>query len=306
MEAQLQQLQAQVQQLQQRPQRVGNHRINKFENSESESWVVWRNHFQNMVLLNEFNDLQARLALSASMSGKAAVATLDIDVQADVNGQPATIERVLGLFQARFLPPAASQLARVKFDGARQNHGETVLNFHSRLRALHNEAYPNAFDEVHLIRKFVQGLRRKDLKMQVMRTSPDTYPEALEAAQNEASVQHLGRLFETGAANPRDEPMDISAMDTEKKTANNNNATTNNSKRKGNCHHCGKPGHWKRDCFKLKDSKGKTNIGRGARVTNLIAALTTALKEGTDAGSGGEDAPSPSTSGVAAPDEADF
>ena len=286
----------QVQELTQRvgARRPGGQRINQFGNEDDESWTVWKNHFLNVSILNGFTDLEQRLALAGAMKGKAALATLDINVQDPVGLEDPNIDNVLALYQARFLPAAASQLARVKFDVARQGTTESILNFHGRLRALYNEAYPDAADHVLLIRKFITGLRRRELRMQAMRIGPNTYAEALEAAQNESSVQQLAKVHELGAAPAGDEPMEIGAMQSghNNATSHNNATNYNNAPRiqKGKCHFCQKTGHWKRDCGLLKRTrqyqanKGRSDHRTGGGQPNhrqaLVAALELALHTG--------------------------
>lgn len=277
---------ARIQQLEQQValRRAGNHRIERFGAESHENWTLWREHFISTATLNGFDDRQSRLALRGAMVGKAAWATLDIDV---LNADYPTIAHVMQLFQARFRPAAASQLERVKFDGARQYNSETTLNYHSRLRAIYNDAYPNANDETPLIRKFIQGLKSKDLKLQVLRTNPDTYQEALEAAQNEASVLQLGKLFDLGASQSHAaEPMEIGAMQpngnraTNQQTANRPSYNGSN-KKKGNCHHCGKAGHWKRECYSAQNAaKKKFAPGRAGRVGQALVAAMEAVVHG--------------------------
>ena len=132
-------------------------KIEKFGNESSDDWLVFKHHIETVCRLNGYNDLQSRLALAASMTGKAALATLDINPRQRVDGVDITFTQLQALFEARFLPGSASQMARIRFG-------------------------------VNLVRKFTMGLRRKELRMQVMRSNPDTYAGALELAQNEASV----------------------------------------------------------------------------------------------------------------------
>lgn len=250
-----------------------NQRIQPFTNEDGDNdWLVFKRHFINCADLNNYDDREKRLALAGAMTGKAALATMDINVDA----AGATFHDVLTAFESRFLPAAASQLSRVKFDGARQGPSETILNYHSRMRSLFNRAYPDAGDDVILIRRFIMGLRRRELRMQEMRDYPATYARALEIAQNEASVIQMVKVTELGAAASAEEPMEIGALDEIRKDM---------APKKGPCHFCGKPGHWKKDCLLLKKSKALQNPGNGRKGNaadnrrkrtprqNLIAAL---------------------------------
>lgn len=285
--------------------RTPNQKIERFTNEPGTDWTIFRLHASNVAVLNGYDDLQARLALASAMSGKAALAVMDIDPRSMNAAGLAEISfaELLQKYEDRFVPTSASQIARVRFDHARQGSHEDVLDYHGRLRALYNKAYPAAADDVALIRRFIHGLRRKELRMQVMRLNPVDYPSALQAAQNEASVLQMVKVSEMGAG-AMDEPMDISAME----PANKPGTTGKN----GSCHFCGKAGHWKRECNLLKKAqqfgagrgrgggarggRGRGRPGPGQQRANLVAALEAALhedekEEGNEEAAGEQEAP---------------
>jgi len=208
-----------------------NVRFNTFSNEADEDFLVFRHHIDKVIRLNQYTDEQARLALASAMKGRAAAAVMDIDPL----DQNATYPLLMGAYESRFLPAASSQMARMKFDAAKQGQQEIVLDYHARLRSLFNKAYPQATDEVILIRRFSLGLRRKEVRTQVMRGQPKTYAEALELAQNETSVLQMVRVSEVGGG---PEPMEIGAL--------------NQDSRKVKCFYCQRFGHVKADCRTLK------------------------------------------------------
>lgn len=224
-----------------------NVRFNTFSNEPDEDFLVFRHHIDKVVRLNQYSDEQARLALASAMKGRAAAAVMDIDPL----DQNATYPLLMGAYENRFLPAASSQLARMKFDATKQGNNESVLDYHSRLRTLYNKAYPQAMDEVILIRRFALGLRRREVRTQVMRGQPANYAQALEMAQNETSVLQMVRVSEGGSG----EPMEVNALNPDHQTL--------------KCYYCGIQGHVRSDCRKLKKDrangqvKGQKGQGQG-------------------------------------------
>lgn len=248
------------------PERRGNTKIYPFNNDSKEDWESWKLHFRTTVRLNNFNNLECRLALVSAMKGKATTAVMDLDVDNYQN-----VGEMLEAYDRRFAPESASQLARAQFDQCGQQPGEIILDYHGRLRTLYNKAYPNENGETILIRRFTWGLRKKEIRQQVMRAACNTYGEALEAAQNEAAVLKEVKMTEMGAAAAPAEPMEIGAIQGGRKAG------------PGDvCHFCDKPGHWKGECNLLKKAKRfvqeeqeaasrsrrPTGAGRGGRATN--------------------------------------
>ena len=225
-----------------------NVRFGTFGNEPEEDFLVFRHHIDQVIRLNQYNDEQARLALASAMKGRAAAAVLDIDPL----GQGMTYPFLMGAYEARFLPAASSQMSRMKFDAARQGAHEDVLDFHARLRTLYNKAYPNARDDVILIRRFSIGLRKKDVRSQVMRGNPTTYAQALDIAQNETSVLQMVRVSELGPAALGVEPMEIGALSPE-------------AKAKLKCFYCHRTGHIKAECRTMKKDKEQGRFQEGGR-----------------------------------------
>ncbi len=258
-----------AQMLQQAPRRTGTHRIRTFGFTEGESWLIWKSHFRHVSRLNGFNDLEMRLALAAAMVDKAAANVNDINVEqpAIAGGPPPTIDEILDRYQHRFIPAAASQLMRMRFDSARQGASESLLGFHGRLRALYNEAYPNMQDQTQLVRRFIGGIRKPHVRLQLNRQNPPTYTDALEIAQNEDSAIQLNKVQEVGAGVVTDEPMEIGAVLPGKTTNRPIMKKTAGDWREpeGTCHFCNKKGHWKKDCIQWKRSRQNVKRGSPAR-----------------------------------------
>jgi len=234
-----------------------------------DDWMEFRARFETIAELNSLNNDEAKLALKGAMQGTASATIQDIDIR-----RPPRVEDVLNLYEARFLPASASQMARVNFEAAGQRGKEGIMQFHARLRTLWRRAYPNARDDVQLIRRFALGLRRREVREMVLRNNPATYGGALEIAQNELSVLDVTAITELGARIVDDtEAMDVSAVQSNRRrpggdqpyrrTPNPNlrdgEGKSNAARRlgRGVCHFCREEGHWKNEC---------TLLARAARI----------------------------------------
>jgi hypothetical protein len=67
---------------------------------------------------------------------------------------------------------------------------------------------------------------------------------------------------------------------------NNNKRESDNPKRKGNCNHCGKPGHWVRECRKLKAENNNNGGGRNNNNNNGGGGKNHHNKKRNDEGAG--------------------
>ena len=236
-ERQQQQLEQQQQlfneRAQQQQQRPRNIIIPKFYTAkEDDDWKHWRTHFTMAAQVNNYPDLEARMVCRSCMTGRAASAIADIQV----DGMDTTLEHILNAYEARFMPAAASDLARIRFDSALQASDESELQWHGRLRELFNQAYPDNMDATMLIRCFMYGLKSARVPEHAMRQRPQNYEDALQAAQGEQSLIEVGKLTNLGDNSA--EGMDINAVEKD-----------------STCHFCEKKGHFKANCYLWKKAK---------------------------------------------------
>ena len=232
-----------------------NAKVMEFRNGPDDDWLAFKSHFDKIIHLNQFTDYEARLALASAMRGRAATNTLDIDVK----GNDVTLLEIIERYEERFLPAGASQRARTNFDRAQQKPEEDVLDFHSRLRSLWNRAYPQEVSETQLIRRFILGIRNKDIREEIIRRKPETYGAALAAAQDETSIVELLQSTELGAGTA--EAMDISALKISQGRGSNSAP-----KRTGPCHMCDSETHWKDECPELKKAMRLLGVASGKKV----------------------------------------
>ena len=212
-----------------------------FNNGEKEDWLSFKESFLNIHRFQRYALDDSKWALKACMHGAALLAITDLNHE-DNNE---TLEALLVRYEAKFMPPAASALARTRFEEAKQGSKESILAFHGRIGTLWARAYPGDAIGNLVIRKFMTGLRTLRMREFVQRANPATWDAALQAAQAEQAIVESNKVFSEDA-------MDISAMDLK------------NTK----CHGCGRFGHLVSTCrFRPQippGNKGKTK-GAGAR-----------------------------------------
>ena len=247
------------------------HKFRTFSNPSTEDWTILRRHYENTAALNGFTDREAKLALSAAMEKDAALAVRDIVVEDNL----VTFANQLDRYEARFVPAAASELAKAQFESMKQRRDENALVYTCRGRALYHKAYPNAQGEELLIRTLIHGMLNKTIRTQTMRARPETMDALLECMQNEAAVVNMTAYLD-GGKQPSQVPMEIGAM--QKMASPPANAAPlaaragapaaaaagaarpgDRPKKKLKCFYCGNWGHIKAECKKLLADAQKGN-----------------------------------------------
>ena len=192
-------------------QRGSNLKPPPFTDPETEDWLVWRCQFQVLPLSNNWSQEQAKAALVCALRGPAAAAAINIPIM----DPRVDLEGALTLLERKFLPPAASKLAKVQFSQAYQKGKEGLLAWHNRCLNLFRKAFPKKdVDDEIVIGHFADGIRDQTVRKQVNRMNPNTYDQALIHALNEASV-NAGDKATTLGHNPRSEAYNCNAIEGE-------------------------------------------------------------------------------------------
>ena len=173
--------------------RIRTRRPDPFTSGEGHEWILWRENYQAIVLLNGWDD-DAHL----DRSKNECLVSITGEAKRRIQGiQPAgageTLAQFLDRIQLRYLPPAASQFAKSEYDACVQLPGEEIITYHSRLRVLYVRAHPALAAALEqstmLIRKFTLGLANTAIKTYVLDNNPQTFAAALEHAQNKAATE---------------------------------------------------------------------------------------------------------------------
>ena len=170
----------------------GSHKVTKFSSAEGSEWRTWRMNFEQAVHINGWGPERTQREAKAAMEGTAAEFVSDIPAIAAA-GVNRDLNAMLNLFEARFLPAAAGQLAAAQFQTAEQLPGEQIATWHSRLRTIFERAYPgqDVQGSRQLITKFTLKLSDQDIRTWTHRANPQTFDAAMTAASNEAASKTI-------------------------------------------------------------------------------------------------------------------
>ena len=177
---------------------------------KDEQWISWIRMFEDAAEMAELSGHQRKLALSYSMRGRAARATDDIGIRLDPQGRAYSYAEVKAAYEARFITPGETQIARTGFLNSKQKEGEDELDWHVRCRSLYVRAYPtmDAQTSTELIIQFSKGLKWRVLGHFVQDGSPTTYSDALtRCLQKKATCAMMD-----GSRGRQEEPMEIGAI----------------------------------------------------------------------------------------------
>ncbi len=242
--------------------RGGGRRVEPFSSGDETEWLGWRQNFSITAAINGWDNRRQRREIAVAMQGAAKQYVSDIPVgdglpaglaagAAVPDAQDATL--LLDLYEQRFLPAAASDIARVNFRQASQKEGESIIAWSARLRLLHSRAYPNmpAADQetnTDLIEAFVVRLCNKVTADRVWNRRPNTYAEALTFANDAAAGQRI--LNQPVPQQPPKQEPGLFHIGVDEGAAAVGAARPRGAG--GRCYGCDKSGHQVRDCPLLK------------------------------------------------------
>ena len=238
--------------------------LEKFTCGTVEGWLSWRATFMTIVTVRGWDAQRARRELFAAVQGLARTYIEDIPLEDELpagagpNAVIAPVAELLDLYEARFVPEAASHEAHVQWVAARQNEDETLQAWHSRCRHLHRRAYPMIpADEINgnpdLIRKFCLGIANPDVMEKTFESGPNNYPEALVIASRKEAVKKVTDGVRKGGKHHRS----LFGMGSPSDARGGGNPGNRD------CYLCHKDGHFFRDCHWYKRGQELMNRGGG-------------------------------------------
>jgi len=162
----------------------GSKKLSILTSTKDIEWKTWRLNFHIVSRINGWNDLRSRREAASALEGAAKRAVSDIDHETigDIQG-------LLDAYEERFVTQASSDLTRVTFMRSAQEHDESILAWHTRVRDYFLQAYPHTLTHTNrtLIDQFILGLQDIKIIEYVWDFKPATFSEALRAANNKAA-----------------------------------------------------------------------------------------------------------------------
>ena len=206
---------------------------------------IFKRNILDCMEMNQWTKSVAVLQLRTSVRDKAAKALEHITFD-----DTTTLKTALDAYAAVICNPSGSDLAREKFYVARRKNGETIQEWHTRLRTLFLEGFPEEQDHEHhvLLRDtFVMCLQDKGISAR-LRAQGDfhskKYSELMVMAQTQQATNALMKSFypsTTGGVHQLGEDWgeqgSINAFE-------------------GNCYGCGQYGHTRAECPQGRNTKG--------------------------------------------------
>ena len=136
----------------------GFRKVRPFSSGDGPAFIAWKAIFAIDCRVNGWGQDQMRMKqeLRGAMQPPASTAISDIDYET-----PISLNDMMEQYMGRFMPAAASRLAKTYFLTALQAEEESLLNWFGRIRELFQRAYPAVLDsnaDENLIDRFILGM----------------------------------------------------------------------------------------------------------------------------------------------------
>ena len=165
-------------------------KLPEFSAVDHEEFEQFRRKAQIAYSHNSWRDQSAKCHVASKLTGRAAVKTQHVLIGSDpaaADPQPdaKTFRAFLDELELCFIHPEESALAKAYFKKAKQNLGESPIDWHQRCRKLFRRAYKKlAWNTAQdLIDQFICGLADEHLAVFISDKQPETYDQCLTLLQ---------------------------------------------------------------------------------------------------------------------------
>ncbi len=189
----------------------GDRKTPTIESADIGIWMSWRQDFEAVATLNNWEWRRAALELVHAAGGE--VKGIITEMALSTSGP---VPFVLDLIEEQLFPREEAPMFRELLTHAQQNPGEDIRRWHGRIWSLYMRAHPDTpRDKVdgcaELIEVFIRGLSCGDTKAMLRKHRPTRFASALFAArcaQEDVSAQRSearSGLFEEMKRNAREQ-----------------------------------------------------------------------------------------------------
>ena len=180
-------------------------KLPEFSAVDHEEFEDFRRKAQIAYSHNGWRDQSAKCHVAAKLTGRASVKTQHVMIgsdpaAADPQEDAKTFKAYLDELELCFIHPEESALAKAYFKKAKQNLGESSIDWHQRCRKLFRRAYKKlAWNTAQdLIDQFICGLADEHIAVFISDRQPETYTQCLTLLQGKQGRTAQIRASRTG------------------------------------------------------------------------------------------------------------
>ena len=274
----------------------------KSYDGEQSRFKEWINDLEKYSLMNNFGDAQKIRAALQTSNG--IVSDFVFRWQSETNEESKTWETLRKELTSRFSLVSDARHAKNMMRRIKQKNDESITAYHGRLYNLATEAYDRhslnkSHVQLEMIECFIDGLHNSKLKFKLMERNPQTLDQAVQIAHADQNLRKMFNLRTARGWENAETPMEVdqirkkkcnfcqrfghiesdcrtkqtrvhqqNEVDLRQNVSSFPNRTTaeRTVDRSYVCFFCGRPGHFRRNCFLYQKHKNPFNYRQNQAV----------------------------------------